>query len=683
MRTGPLRPYRDYRALFLCSVLLHGWLSGALAQSPSPNAASPPAQPSPTTTDESQSPISAPETVEQRLKRMEESYQRMEESNRQIKSQYATLLEKFEILSSELSRTRAAVPSPATTQATQIKPISETTLGPTTDPVELIDTNELGVSLEPLVGNELEEFIAPYFQPPGSGAQGRIRRGAPPGGIRADQLPGDESRMDQIGAGAQGTGGRTYPDQQPDFSDTSSWRSRMDRIGGGADGTGGRVSPDQQPASGTGARGAIRRQLQQIAGDEQGAARHPAKVAFGEGLEFTSDDGEFRLQFHNLTQAEFRGFPARDQGVLQSQFFIPRERWYFTGDLTKYVGFYTVINRSYGTLDILDAFISLRVDDRLGLRIGRMKTPYLYEYFSIAEGDLIAPERSLFGANMAMNRQVGAMLRGDIFKGSLTYAIGLFNGPRNSFGDFNSAKDVIGYVNARPFLEAEGLEALKYFNIGGSFDAGYQSNNNTPQPTYFETANDQATGTGAIGVSPTFLHLNNNAVELGQRVQWSGDIVWFYKSLMLMAEYGGARAGYGFLNGTASTPVNFSGYHVTASYFLTGEQLTRRVNIVKPRRDFNFEFFKGGAFSPGAWEAYARYSTLDIGSNIFTAGFADPNLWTNHAATTDIGLNWYLNFYTRVYFDWQHAMFGNPVSVAPGRFSSTTDLFWLRFQVFF
>ena len=211
------------------------------------------------------------------------------------------------------------------------------------------------------------------------------------------------------------------------------------------------------------------------------------------------------------------------------------------------------------------------------------------------------------------------------------------------------------------------LEALRYFNIGGSFDAGYQSNNNTPQPTYFETANDQTSGSGAISVSPTFLHLNNNAIELGQRVQWAADTVWFYKSLMLMAEYGGARAGYGFVNSKASTPVNFSGYHVTASYFLTGEQLTRRVNVVKPRRDFNFGVFTGGPFSPGAWEAYARFSTFDVGRNIFTAGFADPNLWTNHAWTTDIGLNWYLNFYTRIYLDWQHAMFGNQVSVAPGR----------------
>ena len=166
-------------------------------------------------------------------------------------------------------------------------------------------------------------------------------------------------------------------------------------------------------------------------------------------------------------------------------------------------------------------------------------------------------------------------------------------------------------------------------------------------------------------------------------MQWAAHMAWYYKSFFLMSEYGGARAGYGIVNGKTSTPIDFSGYHVTASYFLTGEQLTRRVNVVKPRRDFSFDVFKGGPFSPGAWEVFARFSTLDISNNIFTSGFADPNLWSNHAWTTDIGANWYLNFYTRIYLDWQHAGFGNPVAVAPGRFSSTTDLFWLRFQVFF
>ena len=84
--------------------------------------------------------------------------------------------------------------------------------------------------------------------------------------------------------------------------------------------------------------------------------------------------------------------------------------------------------------------------------------------------------------------------------------------------------------------------------------------------------------------------------------------------------------GIRFTGSKYSTPVNFSGWFVQASYFLTGEELTRRVNVVQPRRDFNFDASSGGEFSPGAVELHARYSTMDLGRNIFTAGFADPDL---------------------------------------------------------
>jgi phosphate-selective porin OprO/OprP len=151
-----------------------------------------------------------------------------------------------------------------------------------------------------------------------------------------------------------------------------------------------------------------------------------------------------------------------------------------------------------------------------------------------------------------------------------------------------------------------------------------------------------------------------------------------------MAEYGGGRAGYGFLNQKISTPINYSGWFVQASYFLTGEELTRRVSVAQPRRDFNFAWLKHkGEFAPGAVEVHARYATMDLGKNIFSGGFADPNLWTNHVWATDIGVNWYLNFYLKVALDWQHAGFGNPVVLSTYKFGTSTDLLWLRFQLFF
>ncbi len=620
--------------------------------------------------------VSAETGLEDRLRRMEEAYLRMEQNHRQIQSQYNTLLHKYDDLSRKMSATQAAqgATAPIRAQTISRSTASGTVAEAPGDNGGAVEPSDLPDALE--VDTNQDSGVA-FTQSPAP-SQGRSSTGAEGTGGRT----GMRQQGQEAGGAARGVGGggsTLPPFSQPEQESTL---SRMDRIGAGAEGTGGRTYPSQQPA-------AVPARAEEGAKEAEGAAegvdlkpkRHPGRIAFGEGLEFESNDGEFQLQFHNLTQAEFRGFDRGDLGVLNDQFFIPRQRWYFVGNLTRNVGFYTVINRGYGSLDLLDAFITLRFSDQVRLRIGRMKTPYLYEYFSIAEGDLIAPERSIFAGNMALNRQIGFMFLGELVDSRVSYYAGLFNGPHRSFQNLNSAFDFVGTVTTRPFLKSERFKALNYLNIGGSWDVGYQ-NNNPPEPVYFETANDQ-TPNNAASLSPTFLHLNNNVIELGERVQWGAHVAWYYKSLFLMSEYGGGRAGYGFVNNSSLTPVNFSGYNVTASYFLTGEQVTRRVNMVQPRRPFNFDFLKGGSFSPGAVEAFARYSTMDLGRNIFTAGFADPNLWTNHVWATDVGLNWYLNFYLRVYLDWQHAEFGNPVSIAPGKFSSTTDLYWLRFQVFF
>ena len=409
-----------------------------------------------------------------------------------------------------------------------------------------------------------------------------------------------------------------------------------------------------------------------------------------------------------MTQAELRAFPPQNTGLVHTGFFLPRQRWYFTGRATKLVEFYTAINRGYGSLDILDAFLTYRYDERLRFRIGRMKTPYLYEYYQISEGDLIAPERSLYAGNLAGNRQIGGMFLGELFENRLGYAVGAFNGPRRSFEDTNRSKDIYAFVNTRPFLKPQDAETVRgaqgtggrtrpnqaigsdeaesaepgpfeHLNLGGSFNAGYEQN--SLQPNAFRTANDQTTAVAAASLSPTFLTFNKNVVELGERAQWAGHAAWYYRSFFLMAEYGGGFQGYALGSARTSSRIPFEGYMVQASYFLTGERLTRRVNVVKPLRPFQI---KNGALSGiGAVEVHARYSDLNVGKNVFSGGFADPNLWTNQAYAVDVGVNWYLNFYTKIYLDWQHVGYGNPVVSQPGGFTRSNDLFWLRFQVFF
>ncbi len=528
--------------------------------------------------------------MEARLRRMEEAYRSIEEANKRIQGQYDGLLKKYDELKSELKSDRGVEPGRAASSTT--RPASRVA----------------AVEYQEPPGREVSEGI---------GARGMGGRTAPagPSGVGAEGVEGRDAFRE--GGGLPST---TPPGVAPPGG-----ASRRAAEGIGARGTGGRTYPTETASRG-----------------EEKVPRRLGKVEFAEGLEISSVDDEFKLTFHDLTQVEYRAFPHSQEGLLQSQFFLPRQRWYFTGRVTRNVEFYTVINRSYGSFDILDAFISYRLDDRLQFRVGRMKTPYLYEFFSIAEGDQIAPERSIYAANMSANRQIGAMALGELYEGRLGYATGIFNGPRNSFQDYNGAKDFIGYVNSRPFLTSERFKALNYLNLGGSFDVGYQ--NNPTGPNILTTANDETSASNNAlveSLSPTFFAFNNNVVELGQRTQWAGHMVWFYKSLTVFAEYGGGVAGYALTNSKTSTYIPYSGYQVVASYFLTGEELTRRVNVVKPRQDFSFA---KGKWAPGAWEVYGRFSAFDLSKEVFTAGFADPNLWSNHAWATDVGVNWYLNF---------------------------------------
>jgi phosphate-selective porin OprO/OprP len=59
----------------------------------------------------------------------------------------------------------------------------------------------------------------------------------------------------------------------------------------------------------------------------------------------------------------------------------------------------------------------------------------------------------------------------------------------------------------------------------------------------------------------------------------------------------------------------------------------------------------------------------------------------NQVNTTDVGFHWYLSEYIRVSFDWQHAMFNNPISTAPGVLAAKThnnqDLLWFRWQLYY
>ncbi len=399
-----------------------------------------------------------------------------------------------------------------------------------------------------------------------------------------------------------------------------------------------------------------------------------AKIDLKNGVRLSSADDRFRVEFHDLSQFEAR-ITNPNGDPLHNTFNIPRQRFYFAGQIDTYFDFYTSLNRGYGTLDIFDSYVNFKFDPAFNLRVGRTKTPYSYEYYKIADGDLIAPERSLFVGNLAPNRQVGAMLYGRGLDERIEYAVGLFNGPHRSFQDFNNYKNPFLYVNTRPFLHGTN-DVLRNLNLGAS--ANYGRENDPLEPTALRTANDETTAAAIDSVAPAFLKFNPDAKEVGETAFWSGDVAWFYRRFTMLAMYNGGFMTYSQPK-NPSTRVPFSGFSVAATYFLTGEEITSRKSV-EPIRDFDL---RDPFQSPGAIEAYSRISYLNAGSNVYTSGLVDPKLWSNDAAVTDVGVNWYVNRYVRIFLDWQHSHYGSPVQVGPGRLTKSSDLFWVRTQLYY
>ncbi len=402
------------------------------------------------------------------------------------------------------------------------------------------------------------------------------------------------------------------------------------------------------------------------------------------GINLQTNDGELLLKVRFLTQNDLRYFSPPGESPVTDGFYFPRARLYFDGHVTKPIEYQLSFQQAYETYNILNAFITFNYDKRLQFRFGRFKTPYTYEFYKINIYDLFTPERSLYNVNFGLNRQIGATVSGELFNERMEYAVGPFNGQRNSFQPFKDTPDVIGLVNFTPFVKVgpeSRLAFLRNLNVGGSGDFGYEDNplipavlrvsaNATGTPVNSTTALNSAT--------VPFLAFNNTVRERGERALWEMHMAYYYKGLSLLGAWDGGIQSWA-LGAASPVRVPVGGYFLQAAYLVTGETRTETGQI-DPIHPFDP---RPGRFGLGAIEPTARFSELSVGRQVFTAGLADPALWTNQAYLVDVGANWYLNRFVKIYMDWEYAIFGQPVYYGPDRFSRTNSSFWTRFQILY
>jgi len=404
----------------------------------------------------------------------------------------------------------------------------------------------------------------------------------------------------------------------------------------------------------------------------------PLVARFDDGVTFGTPDGAFDLRLRIMNQVDAKLFTPREQVPARSGLYIPRFRFYFEGNISHSFEYELSLQRSVeGAFDVLDASLNFAPSEEFQVRFGRFLVPFSYAWYDHLEQFFITPERALFPLNFGLSREAGIMAHGDLDEGACHYAFGAFSGQLAGVADTNTTRDLVGYINKRPFHE-DVNSVLQNLNVGGSASWGRQDYPGEPLPlrtSIQASENDEA----AAAASSIFL-------EFADDVEFIGDRATAALHLSLYVDQWSFESEFQYGRFQARTPtdnpyLDALGYHVGASCFITGEEVDGRT-IVVPDDPFDPA---AGIYGTGAIEPFARYSHLTLDDTVFTAGLADPQEWTRTASTVDLGWNWYPNRYIKFYFDWQIALFASPVLIDPDT-SEMTDInhtFWARGQVFF
>jgi phosphate-selective porin OprO/OprP len=406
----------------------------------------------------------------------------------------------------------------------------------------------------------------------------------------------------------------------------------------------------------------------------------PLKARLADGFQLATEDDEFDLRLHVLDQTDYKTFAPNDMTFGKSGAYVPRVRVYFEGRLTRFWEYEVSLQRSLdGVWDLLDGNINIPFSEAFQLKLGRCLVPYSFEWFDHLEQYFIAPERALFPLNFGLSRQAGVLAWGNAGDGRLDYAIGGFSGHLSGVTDNNPDQAAVGYFNLRPFQSSARYPALRQLNIGASGALGQVVRDEAPLPlrTSVQAAeNDDAT----TDASAVFLNFNDGTVYHGKSNFGAVHLAYYFRGLSFESEWniGEFQMTRPDLRNKADIPVR--GFHAMVSYFITGEEIERRTTVV-PVRPFRP---CSGEWGPGAIEPFVRYSQLNLGDIVFKDGLANGEFWTNNVGLVDLGLNWYPNRWIKFYADWQHAAYGSPVLINDrGIFSRSSDLFWLRCQVYF
>jgi len=317
------------------------------------------------------------------------------------------------------------------------------------------------------------------------------------------------------------------------------------------------------------------------------------------------------------------------------------------------------------------------------VRVGQWKQPFSLEVPTSFRYQTFM-ERSVLFQSFEAFRHIGAGFYNNNEDLNWTWAASVFRVGNDQFGD--DIGDAGGWSTAARATHLwwycdyqDECKRLEYLHTGASFWFGDPGNDlfryrTIPEMFMGAFGSTGPTGTSGVAVpntsngTPAFVDTGNIATNtfthIGTEALWAhGPFAWQNELQMAtVAQTGGPY-------------LHFWGFYSEWMYFLTGEskpynrklgQIDRIVPLRPFIRDPNCEW------GPGAWEFAMRISHIDLDSE---------NIHGGRLTDFTLGLNWYLNGYTKMQVNYVRAMVNREFAAAPR--DSSTDIFGVRFQLDF
>jgi phosphate-selective porin len=386
----------------------------------------------------------------------------------------------------------------------------------------------------------------------------------------------------------------------------------------------------------------------------------------GEHFFLKSPDGQFTLMPVGYLNAQYTFF--KGDGAPPDTFAIRRARFGVQGSYGKQLD-YAFLFDSAATngISIRDAYIDFKPWKALQFQAGQFKVPFSQE---VGTGDTNVQfiERSmvatLYPDAAATFRAPGATAHGNLGDGRVQYWVGIFNGKGIITNDTTNEPEVVGRMRIFPWKNSSSTW-LKGFAVGGSI-AHSRSRGLSNELSFSGLMND-----GAYTFFPQF-RINGGIERYNGHFQWlvgRWGVRGEYTQILMKRDNLGSLqlGGIGF----QSLPgIIGKGAYAQASYMLTGETEPENAipRVKHPMIGPNSPGETGGP-GWGAWQVRFRYSWLQgkaPGANCTTPVDTCPitpaifPTFSDHTNQISAGINWYLNYWVLLKFDFNVDQLKNP-----------------------